>query len=100
MKIFRYFISLALFCISLSSCTLFDLDFQSNEEYEAKKADNKVNMTIWEFIQSRPDIFSSLIEGIQYAGIEDLYKEAGNTHILLTIALLAVGITVFGRKIR
>ena len=42
MKIFRYFISLALFCISLSSCTLFDLDFQSNEEYEAKKADNKV----------------------------------------------------------
>ena len=75
MKIFRYFISLALFCISLSSCTLFDLDFQSNEEYEAKKADNKVNMTIWEFIQSRPDIFSSLIEGIQYAGIEDLYKE-------------------------
>ena len=71
MKIFRYFISLALFCISLSSCTLFDLDFQSNEEYEAKKADNKVNMTIWEFIQSRPDIFSSLIEGIQYAGIED-----------------------------
>ena len=35
MKIFRYFISLALFCISLSSCTLFDLDFQSNEEYEA-----------------------------------------------------------------
>ncbi len=34
-------------------------------------------MTIWEFIQSRPDIFSSLIEGIQYAGIEDLYKEAG-----------------------
>ena len=47
MKIFRYFISLALFCISLSSCTLFDLDFQSNEEYEAKKADNKVNMTIW-----------------------------------------------------
>ena len=53
-------------------------------------------MTIWEFIQSRPDIFSSLIEGIQYAGIEDLYKEAGNTHILLTnSALLAVGITVF-----
>lgn len=95
MKIFRYFISLALFCISLSSCTLFDLDFQSNEEYEAKKADNKVNMTIWEFIQSRPDIFSSLIEGIQYAGIEDLYKEAGNTHILLTNSALSSGDNCF-----
>ena len=98
MKIFRYFISLALFCISLSSCTLFDLDFQSNEEYEAKKADNKVNMTIWEFIQSRPDIFSSLIEGIQYAGIEDLYKEAGNTHILLTNSALSSGDNCFWTK--
>ena len=98
MKIFRYFISLALFCISLSSCTLFDLDFQSNEEYEAKKADNKVNMTIWEFIQSRPDIFSSLIEGIQYAGIEDLYKEAGNTHILLTNSALSSGDNCFWKK--
>lgn len=45
MKVFRYFIGLALFCFSLSSCTLFGLDFQSNEEYEAKEADNKVNMT-------------------------------------------------------
>ena len=98
MKIYRYFISLALFCISLSSCTLFDLDFQSNDEYEAKKADNKVNMTIWEFIQSRPDIFSSLIEGIQYAGIEDLYKEAGNTHILLTNSALSSGDNCFWKK--
>ena len=29
MKIFRYFISLALFFISLSSFNLFDLDFKS-----------------------------------------------------------------------
>ena len=99
MKVFRYFIGLALFCFSLSSCTLFGLDFQSNEEYEAKEADNKVNMTIWEFIQDRPDIFSTLIEGIQYAGIEDLYKEPGNTHILLTNSALSMEIIAFGRKI-
>ena len=98
MKVFRYFIGLALFCFSLSSCTLLGLDFQSNEEYEAKEADNKVNMTIWEFIQDRPDIFSTLIEGIQYAGIEDLYKEPGNTHILLTNSALSSGDNCFWQK--
>lgn len=98
MKIFKYFIGLSLLCFSFSSCTLFGLDFQNDEDYESKKADNKINMTVWEFIQSRPDIFSTLIEGIEYAGIEDLYKEYGNTHILLTNDALSSGSNCFWRK--
>jgi nuclear transport factor 2 (NTF2) superfamily protein len=98
MKIFKYFIGLSLLCFSFSSCTLFGLDFQNDEDYESKKVDNKINMTVWEFIQSRPDIFSTLIEGIEYAGIEDLYKEYGNTHILLTNDALSSGSNCFWRK--
>jgi uncharacterized surface protein with fasciclin (FAS1) repeats len=81
----KYIAAISLFCaIGLTSCTLFGLDLNEDYDYEAKQVDNRVNMTVWEFIQNRPDMFSTLIDGIKYAGIEDLYKDAGNTHILLS----------------
>ena len=91
MRIIKKILCFALLSVAISSCTLFGLDFQSNEEYEAKSGTNKINQTVWDFIQSRPDIFSTLIDGITYAGIESLYKESGNTHILLTNSALSSG---------
>lgn len=88
MKMIKYFSSLVLLVLSVSSCSMFGLDFQENETYDAKKASNEINMDVWSFIQSRTDIFSDLIDGIRYAGIEELYKEPGNTHILLTNSAL------------
>ncbi len=77
--------------IGVTSCELFGLDFQSGDDYEPKQDSNKINQTVWDFIQSRPDIFSTLIDGIRYAGIEDLYKVSGNTYILLTNTALSEG---------
>lgn len=89
MKMIKYFSTLVLLVLSISSCSMFGLDFQEDESFDAKKASNEINMDVWSFIQSRTDIFSVLIDGIQYAGIEELYKESGNTHILLTNSALS-----------
>jgi len=50
------------------------------------------------FVVGKATFSISLIEGIQYAGIEDLYKEAGNTHILLTNSALNSGDNCFWKK--
>lgn len=71
--------------LGLASCELFGLDFSESADYDAKDSNNEqIQMTALEFIKSRPDIFSSMLKAIEYAGIEDLYTEKGNTFILLT----------------
>ena len=86
MKKIKYFAAfLILSAFSFTSCSFLGLDYQKDEVYDAQVSSNTINMTVWEFIQSRPDIFSTLIDGIKYAGIESYYKDSiNNTHILLT----------------
>lgn len=90
MKKIKYFAAFLILSSSIfTSCNIAGLDFQKDEKYDAQNVTNKIDMTVWEFINSRPDIFSTLIEGIKYAGIEDLYKEPNNTYILLTNTALS-----------
>lgn len=81
----------ALFCsiaapMLLTSCELFGLDYQKPYEfdYEAGIPSNKVNMTTWDFIQSRPDLFSLLEEAIVYTGLQDEFVRSGCTYLLPT----------------
>ena len=68
-----------------SSCELFGLDYSENADFNAKDSNNEqIQMTALEFIKSRPDIFSSLLDAIEYADVEEIYSEPGNTYILLT----------------
>lgn len=69
----------------LTSCELFGLDLSENADYDAKDSNNQqINMTVLDFIKSRPDIFTSMLNAIEYTGVEELYEEKGNTYILLT----------------
>lgn len=70
--------------VGMTSCELFGLDYAKNADFEPKESNNRVNMNVLDFIKSRPDIFSSLMEAIEYAGVEEMYLEPGNTYILLT----------------
>lgn len=70
----------------LTGCELFGLDYQKGYDfdYEAGIPSNKVNMTTWEFIQSRPDIFSLLQEAIEYTGLQNEFNQSGCTYLLPT----------------
>lgn len=86
----------AFLAVGMTSCEIFGLDYSTSEDYEPKSPSNTtghINMTCWEFIQSRPDIFSDMMDAIEYAGIQDLYSERGNTYILLTNAALTTDAT-------
>lgn len=74
--------------IGLSSCELFGLEFSQGADYDAKDSDNNVNMSAWEFMQAHEELFSSMMDAIEYAGLQSLYLEPGNTYILLTNSAL------------
>ena len=72
--------------VLMTGCELAGLDLQKpyDYDYSAGMQSNELKMTSWEFIQSRPDLFSIMTEGIKYAGLEDMYNQPDRTFILLT----------------
>ena len=70
----------------IASCELLGLDYQDSYDYDynAGMPSNKIDMSAFEFIQSRTDIFSLLEEAILYAGVENEFKQSGMTYLLPT----------------
>lgn len=67
------------------SCEAFGLDLQESYDYDpdAGMYDNHMNMTVWEFINARQDLFPLMKEAIEYAEMQDMYNEADATYVLL-----------------
>jgi hypothetical protein len=70
--------------VILASCQIDGLDLQKPYKFEAGLKEGKLSMNALDFIKSRPDIFSSLLEAINYTGTQDLYTQPNNTYLLLT----------------
>ena len=69
--------------LCFGSCSLFGLDYAEDADYNAQQVTNKIDQTVWEYINDNSDVFGGMIDAIRYAGVEDLYKQTGNTYILL-----------------
>jgi len=68
----------------LTSCEIGGLEIQKPYQFEGGLKEGKLSMNALDFIKSRPDIFSSLLEAITYTGTQDLYTQPNNTYLLLT----------------
>jgi hypothetical protein len=70
----------------VTGCELAGLDLQEKYDYDenAGLTSNELNKTVWEFLNSRKDAFSLMIEGIEYAGLTDMYNEPNSTYMALT----------------
>ena len=70
----------------MESCEIFGLELQQPYDYDYKVGvpDNRVNLKTMDFIQSRADLFSLLLEAIEYADAASLYTEENATYILPT----------------
>lgn len=82
-------ILIILFSIIMTGCNLFGYDLQEDYEYESTTVDPQTNKTVLEYMQSRMDIFSSMLKAIEYAGLDTLYNQKNNTYLLLTNYALA-----------
>jgi hypothetical protein len=74
----------------MTRCQLAGLDLQEKYDYDAQAGiiSNELNKTVLEFLNSRPDAFSLMLEGLNYAELSDRYNEPNSTYIVLTNAAL------------
>ena len=72
--------------VIMASCEVFGLQYQDSYDfdYSVGIANNKVEMSTYDWIASRSDIFSLLKEAIDYAGMEQEFKQMNMTYILPT----------------
>ena len=79
-------LALMAFPLAMTSCEVFGLDFQDSYDfdYDAGIPSNKVNMSTIDFIKSRTDIFSLLLEAIEYTELENDFKQPNVTYLLPT----------------
>lgn len=86
-KLFLYCSYMLLAAITFTSCEVFGLKLQEPYDYdsEAGKCDNNVYMSTWDFMKSRPDIFSEMLNAVRYSGVDsNLYLKPNYTFLLLT----------------
>lgn len=74
----------ALLLFVLAGCEIAGLELQKDFKYNASIRDSKINMNALEFMKSRKDLFSSMIEAVNYAGMADEYTQPNRTFLLLT----------------
>lgn len=68
----------------MTGCSLFGYDLQEDYEYKNSSIDPQTNKTVLEYMNSRKDIFSSMLKAIEYTGLDTLYNKENNTYLLLT----------------
>ncbi|HEX6179938.1 MAG TPA: fasciclin domain-containing protein [Chitinophagaceae bacterium] len=88
MKINKQFIILAVVSCSLvmTGCE----KLQDGYDYNSSFYNTELNMSVWDFMQSRKDIFSGMLAAIEYVDkspnhkdVKQMYSSTGNTFLLL-----------------
>lgn len=75
------------------------LGVQDNYDYKPSNISNQVNMNAWDFIKSRPDIFSQLIDVVRTSGMDStLYysNSEKQTYLLLNNEAISSLTTLIG----
>ena len=83
-KIYSLLISATLSLLLFSGCKLAGLELQEDTPFDGSIRSSKINLNALEFMKSRKDLFSSMIEGVTYAGLTDEYTKPDRTFLLLT----------------
>ena len=78
-------VSLAL----LTGCEIAGLKLQKDFDFDSSIRDPRINLNALEFMKSRTDLFSSLIEAVNYTGMTEEFTKPGRTFLLLTNRALA-----------
>jgi len=87
MKIGLKLICFCFLAIGIQSCNLFGLDLQQNYEYKADPVHLKLDVTAYQFIESRKSIDMLLMyEAINKVGLRDSFEVQDRTYIVMNDA--------------
>ena len=76
---------MALFCVLFVFSSCEKLPLQKSYDFEGQAVDTHVNMNAWDYMNSRPDVFSSMIEAVNYADMSSFYSQMDNKYTYLFI---------------
>lgn len=83
-KIVYQLIICSLLTSLFSSCNLFGLDLQKDFEYEYSPVEQKMDMTAYQFIETRKNRdMSILFDAINRSGYKEAFETADRTYIIL-----------------
>lgn len=62
-----------------------DMPLQTDYDYDASVIDPHVEMTAWEFLQTRPELFTTFVDAVEYTGLEKYYKQNDSLYTFLVL---------------
>lgn len=80
---------------TITSC---DLALQRNDEYTGSTLDIYQHKTCWEYMESRPDLFTSMMDGLELCGMTDYYTQTTTTYTYLLLTETAIAEKVAAAK--
>ena len=85
---FKIILAVSLIAALLPSCSKFGL--QKNYKYESSPLDPHIEMTAWEYMNSRDDL-SEMVEAVEYTGMEEYYSQTDSclTYLFLNNTAIA-----------
>lgn len=74
------------------ACTMgaCDLALQSNDDYTGGKLDIYQHKTCWEYMESRSDLFASMMEGLRLCDMTDYYMQTTQKYTFLLLSEKAI----------
>lgn len=77
-------LSLGFSLIFFSGCNMFGLELQENYDFDNSILDPHTNMSVMDYMRTQPDMYSDMVEAIEYAEMESEYSNPENTYFILT----------------
>ena len=68
--------------VLMASC---DLDLQTDYDYKPSVDDPHIDMTAWEYMTSHQDDFSMLMNALEYAEVDEYYKQTVHKYTFLML---------------
>ena len=84
------FAKIACFAVLLLAAGCDDMKLQTDAEYNGSVLDPHINMTAWEYFESRSDISSDFMPAIAHAGMRDSYTQTGHEYTFLALTNTAI----------
>lgn len=82
---FNLYNLLVLFALALLYVSCDKLELQTDYDYKGEAPDPHVDMTAWEFMNSRPDVFSIMKEAVEYTDMQEYYSQTDSLMTYLFI---------------
>lgn len=79
-----------LLLVVLSTMATSCLELQRDYNYQSSVLDPHVNMTAWEYLETRTDLFSILLEALEYTGMKDYYTQTDALYTYLALTNTAL----------